>query len=273
MPSEAEARERLRPFVARADAFSGWLPDTRKRVLGPGEPWDYLGRAAALMISARSVLDMGTGGGERFAGLCASVGELDEPHLSGKRDEPSRSTGFAVATEEWHVNAPLAWRRLAPLGVEVVRARSVQLPFRDGCFELVLNRHEELDPDEVARVLRPGGRVLTQQVWWRGNELSRFFPRRTDHGDHFGVYQRGFQAAGLEIVDAREHRGPVCYESLGEYVYMLCIAPWEVPDFDPLGADLAALLAMERALTTVDGVVLTEGSYVIEALKPLALPA
>ncbi len=255
MSSEAEARERLRPFVARADAFSGWLPDTRKRAPGPPEPWDYLGRAAALMVSARSVLDMGTGGGERFASLCTSF------------------TGLAFATEEWHVNAPLARRRLTPLGVEVVRARSVQLPFRHGGFDLVLNRHEELDPAEVARVLNPGGRVLTQQVWWRGNELSRFFPRRTDHGDHFGVYQRGFQAAGLEIVDAREHRGPVCYESLGEYVYMLCIAPWEVPDFDPLGADLAALLAMERALTTVDGVVLTEGSYVIEALKPLALPA
>ncbi len=49
---------------------------------------------------------------------------------------------------------------------------------------------------------------------------------------------------------------------------MLCIAPWEVPDFDPLGADLAALLELERELTTPDGLVLTDGRYIIEARKP-----
>jgi hypothetical protein len=49
---------------------------------------------------------------------------------------------------------------------------------------------------------------------------------------------------------------------------MLCIAPWEVPDFDPLGGDLEALLALEQELTTADGLVLTDGSFIIEAMKP-----
>ncbi|MFN0094393.1 MAG: class I SAM-dependent methyltransferase [Dehalococcoidia bacterium] len=221
-----------------------------RRELGPPAPWDYIERAAALMPNASTCLDMGTGGGERFAGLC-----------DGYR-------GRAFATEEWRVNAPIAAGRLGALGIDVVRCSSLRLPFADASFDLVLNRHEALDPAEVARVLRPGGHVLTQQVWWRDNELSRYFPRRTDHGDHFRHYGEGFASAGLEIIDAREHQGPVAYADIGEYVFLLCIAPWEVPDFDPLGADLPALLAMENDLLTGDGLVLTEGRYIIEAHKP-----
>jgi SAM-dependent methyltransferase len=39
-----------------------------------------------------------------------------------------------------------------------------RLPFRDGAFELVVNRHEAFAAAEVARVLRSGGVFLTQQV-------------------------------------------------------------------------------------------------------------
>jgi hypothetical protein len=35
-----------------------------------------------------------------------------------------------------------------------------------------------------------------------------------------------------------------------------------------LGSDLEALLALERELTTPDGLVLTDGSFIIEARKP-----
>jgi SAM-dependent methyltransferase len=175
--------------------------------------------------------------------------------------------GRAVATEEWHVNAPIAARRLAAVGAAVVRANTGSLPFADAAFDLVLSRHEAIAPSEVARVLAPGGTVLTQQVWSHRNELSRFFPRRTDYGDHFSAYQVGFRAAGLQVIDAREHETPVAYANLGEYVYLLLVAPFDLPDFDPLGADLPALLAMEAALTTPNGFVLTEGSYIIEARK------
>ena len=50
---------------------------------------------------------------------------------------------------------------------------------------------------------------------------------------------------------------------------MLCVTPWTIPDFDPLGDDLEALLELERTLSTPDGVVLTQGHSLIEAKKPL----
>ena len=38
------------------------------------------------------------------------------------------------------------------------------MPFADGRFEVVLNRHEAYDAAEVRRVLSHGDRFLTQQV-------------------------------------------------------------------------------------------------------------
>src|SRR5207245_3404549 len=88
-----KATDRLRPFIEKARGFRGWsLEEVAPTRIGPRYPWDYRHRAADLFGRASSVLDMGTGGGELFADLCR-----------GRR-------GRAVATEPWHVNAPIAKR-------------------------------------------------------------------------------------------------------------------------------------------------------------------
>ena len=196
------------------------------------------------------MLDMGTGGGERFEALALSF------------------RGRAVATEPWSVNAPVAAARLRPRGIAVVKCNSLQLPFRDSTFDVVLNRHEELDPAEVARVASAGGSVLTQQIGrnrWR--KLRAFFPRMQDPGDLFDRYEAGLKAAGLTIVQARTHDWRAAYRGLEDIVFILCVAPWEIPDFDPLGRDLPALLAAEDALSSEQGFVLTESLFLIEAIK------
>ena len=66
---------------------------------------------------------MGTGGGEAFGDLCDGY------------------PGFAVATEGWSGNVLVAAERLSPRGIPVVHASSLQLPFADGSFELILNCH------------------------------------------------------------------------------------------------------------------------------------
>lgn len=250
MTSRDRILAELRKHAARAHELTGWSLDVKPTSLGPGLPWDYIGRAKELIRTARTVLDMGTGGGEAFSEICA------------------RYTGYAVATEPWDVNAPVAAKRLSAQGIPVVRASSLQLPFRDEQFDLVLNRHEELDPTDTTRVVAAGGRVLTQQVHpddWK--ELRDFFPRKTDFGPHFDLYRAGFERAGLRIVQALVYERPVAYR-LGDLVYMLVAAPWTIPDFD-LDRDLDALLAVERALSRPEGIVLTEKRYLIEAEKPV----
>lgn len=256
MPRRAAASDsadvnRLRPYVEHARAFSGWdLDRIAPKQIGPGLPWDYKRRARDLLSHASSVLDLGTGGGELFAELATGY------------------QGRAIAAEPWSVNAPIAKRRLSPLEIEVVHAHSLRLPFQTGSFDLVLDRHEELDPNEIHRVLRRGGLVLTQQIGqneWK--ELRPFFPRMQDSGPLLDRYVSGLRQTGMIVAIAETHDIRAAYRGLGELVYLLCISPWTIPDFDPLGKDLAALLRVEDRVLTRDGVVLTESRFVIEAHK------
>jgi hypothetical protein len=60
----------------------------------------------------------------------------------------------------------------------------------------------------------------------------------------------------------------MAYETLGDVVFMMLVTPWEVEDFDPV-AEIDDVLAMEDALRTPDGIVFTEGRYLIDAERPL----
>ncbi len=197
-----ETLNQLQPYIKRARNFSGWsFNDVDKEPLEPGPPWDYEAIAREHARNAQRILDLGTGGGEVLERIVAGL------------------DARAVATEEWAVNAPVARERLAPLGGEVVRCSSLALPFLDASFDLVLDRHEELDPSEIDRVLSPGGCFVTQQVvsdHWP--ELTEFFPHRQS-------LPRPFHAATLLpsrrpgcASASAQHEHHVAYRSLGDVV-------------------------------------------------------
>ena len=81
----------------------------------------YSSRAAELMKKASSVVDLGTGGGERFLKL--------------HKYWPPK----VVVTEEYPPNFRLAAERLVPLGVQVVDVPLTDIgsiPFASGEFDL-----------------------------------------------------------------------------------------------------------------------------------------
>jgi SAM-dependent methyltransferase len=246
-----EAIKSLRPYVERARQFSGWdFSEVSVRRLGSAPPWSYPSLVREAARFASSALDMGTGGGEFLAEVSTSL--------------PDR----VVATEEWKVNVPVAKERLTRFGIDVTECRSVQLPFKDASFDLVLNRHEELEPSEVARVLSPGGRVITQQIGrdnWK--ELRKHLPRTTDQGDHREQYAKGFQAAGLKIAANLKHDCKVPYATLGDFVFMLAVTPWTIPAFS-LEGDIDSLLSLEKECGTQNGLELTESRFLLIAGKP-----
>ncbi len=251
MTEHIAALERLRPHIDRVRNFAGWdLGFVNKRSVDSPPPWDYEARARELAATASRVLDIGTGGGEVYARIATGL------------------PGRFHACEEWVVNAHFAPERLRPLGIDVVHCQTGErrLPYRNAAFDLVLARHEAIDPLEVDRILAPGGACLTQQVvpdvW---PELREFFPRAAVFPDHWHEYPEGFRRLGYTVT-ARRHDYRVAFETLGDLVAMLLVAPWEVPGFDP-EADLDALLALERALITKDGIVLSEGLYILEAAR------
>jgi SAM-dependent methyltransferase len=253
----AHAISTIIPFMERARTFSGWnFDDLRVTPLDPlfangrETPWDYVALAREYAARADRVVDLGSGGGEVFSRV---VDGLKGPRF--------------YAGEEWHVNAPVARERLVPLGVEVLHASSERTPYRNESFDVVLSRHEAIEPPDIAWILQPGGVFLTQQVakeQWR--ELTPLFPNRTVFPDHFVDYARAFEEAGLTVT-TQHHTWRAAYASIGEVAFMLMISPWEFPEFDAM-REIDSLLALEDAYGTEDGIVLTLARYLLIARKP-----
>jgi SAM-dependent methyltransferase len=179
--------------------------------------WGYSRMLAARMAEAETALDLQTGGGEVLA---------EVPHLPR----------VLMATESWPVNVDIAARNLHPRGALVVRVPDdAALPFTDGAFDLVVSRHPTRTQwPEIARVLRPGGRFLSQQVGaGSSHELTEFLmgPRPVSTARSPDTVAAAAKAAGLTVVDLRQEKLRMEFHDVGAVVYFLRKVIWTVPDF------------------------------------------
>lgn len=249
--SNAELQELLKA-EEQARSSTGWdLSFLGVRHLGEPVPWDYQELAREALARSHSAVDLGTGGGEVLLRVAKSAG------------------GRLFATEQWGPNARLAHSRLKPHRIPLVwcEAEGRRIPFRDAAFDLVLDRHEAFDPGEVDRLLAPGGVVLTQQVTSRSMpELRGFIPRATAFADHDREYAGAFESLGYEV-EFRRHDFQIAFPWLASLVQFLVVAPWTVPEFS-VERDIAALLRLERELSTLDGIAFSDGRYLLRARKP-----
>ena len=219
---------------ARDAPFSGWdfsWLDART-TLTEDLPWSYRAEVTSRAAGAAAMLDMGTGGGELLAGI---------------RPRPART----VATESWPPNVGIAASRLRPLGIPVVHCAGAPdnmsdeaaaaapgppgvLPFADGTFDLVINKHESFRGDEVARVLAPGGIFVTQQVDCHSSDdlyqlLGMEPPPAPDTWLPLAVSQ--LEAAGLTILVTAAGRARRSFQHVGAVIYYLKVVDWAVPGY------------------------------------------
>lgn len=236
--------------------FSGWdFSHLDGRMIEEQAPWSYSSRARELMRQAASVLDLGTGGGERFLKL--------------RDDWPKK----VVATENYAPNFRLATERLSPLGVRVVDVPLTDdgpMPFADGEFDLVLNRHSGFNPSEVARVLAPGGTFLTQQIhgFWAYDLLAVFDAKPPWPEASLEKYVPRLEAAGLTIANTQEWSGRLAFTDVGAIVYYLKAVSWLVPGFS-VETHKEHLLALQSRLDDGEGLAFVARKYLIEASKDL----
>ena len=234
--------------------FTGWdFSYLEGRMVEEQPPWSYLGRAAERMQQASAMLDMGTGGGERL--------------LSLREHWPET----VVVTEGYAPNLTLAEARLKPLGVEVVRVsltREGRLPFDDGEFDLVLNRHSGLNGAEVARVLAPGGVFLTQQIHglWAQDLLAAFGAVPQWPGATPDTYVSRLEAAGLEIRTVETWQGKLTFHDVGAIVYYLKAVSWLVPGFS-VATHTDDLLRLHACLEREGPLDFEARKFLIEAIK------
>jgi SAM-dependent methyltransferase len=180
------------------------------------------------------------------------------------------------ATEAYPPNVDIARRRLEPLGVRVIAYKSVDvlggpLPFADGSLDVVLDRHESYDAREVARVLAPSGRFLTQQVDGRDKPdlLERFgltpaFPQVA-----LQPFVAAVEAAGLVVERDEEWWGSSVFTDVGALVYYIK-ATRTVPDFAVARYE-SVLRAMEADLTVTGALRFRCGRFLLSARKPATL--
>jgi SAM-dependent methyltransferase len=174
--------------------------------------WGYASLVADRLGDAGTVLDVQTGGGEVFAWSLAHA---------------RRRPRLAVAVEQWQPE--IAARKID----HVVKAAG--LPFREAAFDLVVSRHPVgTDWPATARILRPGGLFLSQQIGAGTNrELSEAMlgPLPPPQWQHPEQIRAAAEAAGLEVLDVRGERLRLEFFDVAAVAHFLRKVIWTVPDF------------------------------------------
>ncbi|MEU4835601.1 methyltransferase domain-containing protein [Streptosporangium sp. NPDC023615] len=233
----------------------GWdFSRLRGRTSGGDPSWRYTERASALLPAASRLLDLDTGGGETLASL-APLAPL-----------PPR----AVATEGWWPNIPVAAERLRPLGVTVLGATADAVPVREATFDLVLNRHGALNAAEAARVLTPGGRLLTQQVGSRNDlelNVALGAPVPDPRAWTSAVAADRLRRHGFRVLDAREEMIDHAFHDIGAVVLHLRAVPWQVHGFD-LERHEGPLRSLHERIRSEGAFTTRHHRFLVEAVLP-----
>ena len=205
---------------------AGLLPE---RLSAESPSWSYPAMARSILSKAQSALDMGTGEG----GVLASLAPL--PRLT-------------VAYEGWWPTIAAAQERLEPLGVYLVvalgsadnvnepdlRRHRPGLPFCSEAFDVIMNRHEAFDPFEIRRIIKPGGRFLTQQVGSDEAASVRTLLGLPVDRSAWAAAQAvdQLQPAGWTIDDVREDQLTMKFADIAALIGYVRTLPWAYRDLD-----------------------------------------
>ena len=200
-------------------SFQGWdFSYIGKRRSNEHLPWDYDKVVRQYLRSNSILLDMGTGGGEYLLTL----------------NHPYENT---FASEAYLPNFELCKSTLSPLGIEVRQVfNDNYIPFENNMFDIIINRHEAFDMNEVYRLLKPNGLFITQQVGeFNNNELSSFlisdFNKIISSEHTLKNNVQLIQNQGFIILREDEFFPTQKFFDIGALVYLAKIIKWEFPNF------------------------------------------
>ena len=130
----------------------------------------------------------------------------------------------------------LCRQTLLPLGIDFRPGDGASaLPFDDGSFDMVINRHGGFFPSDIDRLLRPGGIFVTQQVGAENDrELVELLCGETEMPfpeQYLDIASGKFHDAGFEILEAKECYRPIRFYDVGALVWFARIIEWEFPGF------------------------------------------
>ena len=180
-------------------------------------PWDYQRIILNNLSPDMKLLDIDTGGGEFLMSL----------------RHPYEKTS---ATEAYPPNVQLCSEILLPLGIDFRPGNGKGvLPFADSEFDIVINRHGDLNAKEIYRVLKNGGLFITEQIGAENDrELVELLLGKTESPfpeQYLEIICKQFQDAGFDVLDAQECFRPIKFFDIGALVWFAHIIEWEFPNF------------------------------------------
>ena len=244
---------------AQSQKFSGWdFSWLRDRLVQKALPWDYKQEVVKEFPKIKSLLDLGTGGGE----FLSSLGQLP---------------GHTYATEGYPPNVVIARDRLKPLYVDVIRTFAEDntkkpqmgaLPFRTESLDMIIDRHESFVASEVYRVLKRGGIFLTQQAGSANYpELNEFLgaPKTKAVWD-LRVAKRQISEAGLHVTLGQEARLKSRFKDIGAVVFLLLAIPWQLEGF-AINQYLDKLRELHQLIVRTGSFTVTARRFYLSSMK------
>ncbi len=216
--------------------------------------WGYSRILAERMAAASAALDIQTGGGEVLA-------QIPQP------------PAVLAATESWRPNLDIARRNLGAVSASVVEvADDAGLPFAADSFDLVVSRHPTVVLwEEIARVLKPGGTYLSQQVGSGSvRELTDFMMDPQPLSDARSPQRAvaAAEAAGLVVVDLQHETLRTVFNDVAAVVVFLRKVIWIVPGFS-VDHYRPRLAELHDRIQAVGPFVAHAQRFLIEARKPI----
>ena len=242
-----------------------WLTGGGRLVETP-LPWSYSRIVRRSIRESRSLLDLGTGGGE----LLSTLGPF-----------PPRT----VATESYPPNVSVAARRLGPLGIQVVQTSGAidnveqrdsdvqgRLPFRDESFQLIIDRNEAFVANEVGRVLEDEGRFVTEQTGGSEHpalrqllELPALSPEEPAWS--LGLASKQLSRAGLKVAESAEAGWEITFRDVGALTWYLLAVPWMASGFSVEG-QRSRLKELHERFTQGEVIRIPMNGFWLAAVKP-----
>lgn len=181
-------------------------------------PWDLSDVIRKYLKENMFLLDMETGGGEFLLSL-------------------KHPFDMTSATEGYKPNVDYCKKVLLPLGINFKEADGEgMLPFEDGLFDVITNRHGSYNVAELKRALKNNGLFITQQVGAENDrELVRLlipenetlpFPQQ-----YLEIKTKELMDNGFEILESAEIFLPIKFYDVGALVWFARIIEWEFPGF------------------------------------------
>ena len=260
---KALSYEELKRIYLAVGERRGWDFSTLKREKEP-LPWDYEKIVRKYVKRSDKVLDIGTGGGELFIKI--------SPFFERGIGIDHNTKRLKVANENL---PPQLKNRISFMVMEAQK-----LEFEDNSFDIVLNCHAAIFADEIARVLKPGGFFISQQVGGEnaGNIFKTFgWPPSGEYWKQYwakkGLKPRNIENAsddfrkfGIEIVERKSANTKYWFKDVPSLIFWLKSVP--LPEKFDIKKHLKAVNRLIEEFSTERGIETNEHRELLVVKKP-----